>query len=216
MENGVAIKLNGPLQAWGGSIVGDDRPTLDFPTKSGVLGLIAASLGIQRNNNEKLVELAKGTKVHIRVDKPGQKMLDYQTIQGHAAASSTRSTIVSKRTYLCDAEFTAILIPGNLDLVAPIALALKYPKFLPFLGRKCCTPSEKILMKTLEVSEDPVASFQDLKATTSPKEYIDFYLDLPYYEKGLRKLPVRDDLCGPLKRQWAERFLIHYKQKIEE
>lgn len=102
---GVALRLHGPMQAWGGPVVGDGRPTLPFPTRSGVLGIVAACMGILRHENDRLLALAEGTRVHIRVDAPGNPLVDDQTIQGHPEASATRQTIQSKRTYLCDASF---------------------------------------------------------------------------------------------------------------
>lgn len=39
------LKLAGPLQAWGVESKFDERRTLNFPTKSGVIGMVAAALG---------------------------------------------------------------------------------------------------------------------------------------------------------------------------
>jgi hypothetical protein len=68
-----------------------------------VLGVVAAALGIGRREHERLQSLAASARVHIRVDLAGQPVVDDQTIQGNPRASTTRQTIQSKRTYLCDA-----------------------------------------------------------------------------------------------------------------
>ena len=46
----LALRLEGPMQSWGGPTAGDDRPSLEFPTKSGVLGVVGSSLGVARED----------------------------------------------------------------------------------------------------------------------------------------------------------------------
>lgn len=215
---GVAIRLHGPLQAWGGPVIGDARPTLPFPTRSGVLGVVAACMGIPRSAHEALRALADGTRVHVRVDSPGTPLVDDQTIQGHPEASDTRQTIQSKRTYLCDASFAAVVIPGPKVTGGAIAAALEAPVFAPFLGRRSCVPSVPLLAAPQVEGGDELALFNevppgpsDLLEALSSEEPLDFYLDLDSHPRALRKLPVRDDLVGPLPRQWRERMVCHVR-----
>lgn len=221
---GVAIRLHGPLQAWGGPVVGDDRPTLPFPTRSGVLGLVAACMGIPRGENEKLLALAEGTRVHIRVDSPGTPLVDDQTIQDHPEASTTRKTIQSKRTYLCDASFVAVVVPGSATSIDEISKALMRPTFAPFLGRRTCVPSTPLLLAHEVTGEDPLDLFvsfprgpEDLiKQLTDSRHLddgIDFYLDTDDHRRRLRRLPLRDDFAGPLPRQFRERFVVHVRER---
>ena len=114
----VPIRLEGPLQAWGVWCIGDHRPTVDAPTKSGVLGLVACCLGITRSDGPALVALHASCRVHVRVDRRGTRLVDDQTVQGldavamadgYGRASPTRQTIQSKRTYLADASFVALV-----------------------------------------------------------------------------------------------------------
>lgn len=231
---GVALRLHGPLQAWGGPVVGDSRPTLPFPTRSGVLGLVAACMGILRGENERLLALAEGTRVHVRVDLPGTPLVDDQTIQNNPNASTTRQTIQSKRTYLCDASFAVVVVPGPHTSVAEIAAAVRRPVFAPFLGRRTCVPSTPLLIAPEVTGHDPVALFRGvergprellrsldprcrsdgwwdeaaLPVTLSPDDY---YLDVPEYPGALRWIPIRDDFAGPLPRQWRERFAAHVR-----
>ncbi len=233
---GVALRLHGPLQAWGGPVIGDDRPTLPFPTRSGVLGLVAACMGILRNDNERLLALAEGTRVHVRVDAPGTPLVDDQTIQDNPNASTTRQTIQSKRTYLCDASFVAVVVPGPCASIESIAAAALDPVFAPFLGRRTCVLSTPLLIAKEVVGANPVALFD--RVERGPKELLeqlepkrwnvhqeseqddeqlavdqDFYLDVPEYPYpgGLRRIPLRDHLAGPLPRQWRERFAVHVR-----
>lgn len=225
---GVALRLHGPLQAWGGPVVGDDRPTLAFPTRSGVLGLLAACIGILRSENERLLALASDTRVHIRVDAHGTPLVDDQTIQDNPKASGTRQTIQSKRGYLCDASFTAVVVPGPGFSLPTLAAAARTPVFAPFLGRRTCVPSAPILLAAEVRGDDPVSIFAGIPP--GPTDLIeqlhrhdgearqpaaDFYLDVPDYPGALRRIPVRDALGGPLLRQWRERFVVHVRARAE-
>ncbi|MCE9574553.1 MAG: type I-E CRISPR-associated protein Cas5/CasD [Deltaproteobacteria bacterium] len=224
---GVAIRLHGPLQAWGGAAIGDSRPTLPFPTRSGVLGLVAASLGIPRRDEARLLALADGARVHVRVDAPGVSLVDDQTIQGNPKASSTRQTIQSKRTYLCDASFVAVIVPGAADSTAAIAHALRHPAFAPFLGRRSCAPSTPLLLREV-VADEPIALFADIPR--GPEELLaalrsragtkvgpfNYYLDVDDYPGALRRIPVRDNFAGPLPRQYRERFTCHVQTPAHE
>ncbi len=226
---GVALRLHGPIQAWGGPCIGDNRPTLPFPTRSGVLGLVAACMGVLRSDNDRLLSIAEGTSVHVRVDAPGTPLVDDQTIQDNPNASTTRQTIQSKRTYLCDASFAAVVVPGLHVSVAEIAQALRFPVFAPFLGRRTCVPSTPLLIADEVTGVDPIALFD--KVERGPVELLaqlreraghaehasgrripeDFYLDVSDYPGALRRIPIRDDFAGPLPRQWRERFAVHVR-----
>lgn len=235
---GVALRLHGPMQAWGGPVIGDSRPTLPFPTRSGVLGLVAACMGILRHDNDRLLALAEGTRVHVRVDARGTPLVDDQTIQDNPNASPTRQTIQSKRTYLCDASFAAVVVPGPHTSVEAIAAAALAPVFAPFLGRRTCVLSTPLLIAAEVTGANPIALFD--RVERGPKELLeqldprrwnvrreaeddgeaeaawspvdeDFYLDVPEYPGALRRIPIRDHLAGPLPRQWRERFAVHVR-----
>lgn len=229
---GVVLRLHGPMQAWGGPVIGDGRPTLSFPTRSGVLGLVAACMGIRRSETDRLLALADGTRVHVRVDATGTSLVDDQTIQDNPSASPTRQTIQSKRTYLCDASFVAVIIPGLHSSVEVIASAAKAPVFAPFLGRRTCVPSTPLLIADEVTGPDPIALFdgvergpQDLlqqldsrsRDDDRPAEAWrpDFYLDVENYPGALRRIPIRDQFAGPLPRQWRERFAVHVRPQTQ-
>lgn len=67
------------MQSWGTRSRFDHRETWPYPTKSGVVGLLAAALG--RDRAEDVSDLA-ALRMGVRVDKPGVLMVDYQTAQG--------------------------------------------------------------------------------------------------------------------------------------
>ena len=64
------LRLVGPMQSWGTTSRFDQRDTGKEPSKSGVVGLLAAALGIDRENwtdLEPLTRLSMG----VRHDRPG-------------------------------------------------------------------------------------------------------------------------------------------------
>ncbi|MFE7559961.1 type I-E CRISPR-associated protein Cas5/CasD [Kitasatospora sp. NPDC057500] len=73
------IRLAGPLQSWGVRSRFAQRDTHSRPTKSGVIGLCAAALGLERE--EPLGELAS-VLFGVRADRPGTPVRDYQTVGG--------------------------------------------------------------------------------------------------------------------------------------
>jgi CRISPR system Cascade subunit CasD len=52
------LRLAAPLQAWGADSKFETRKTGREPTKSGVIGLLAAALGLRRDEREALLRLA--------------------------------------------------------------------------------------------------------------------------------------------------------------
>lgn len=142
------LRLAGALQSWGASSDWDDRGTEDFPTHSGIVGLLGCALGLERGDPE-LAELSRSFTMAIRADRPGTKSVDFQTITGNPLYNAqgkpkTESTIISSRAYLEDACFTVFLEVDN-DWYARIAAALSSPKWTIYLGRKSCIPSQPVL-----------------------------------------------------------------------
>ncbi|GAA1160200.1 type I-E CRISPR-associated protein Cas5/CasD [Streptomyces hebeiensis] len=133
------LRLAGPLQSWGSAARFARRSTENAPTKSGVMGLLAASLGRARDADlSDLTELRFG----VRIDQPGSRLRDFQT--AHHAASG-RAMPISERFYLADAVFLAG-VEGEARLLHQVYAALLEPRFLPYLGRRSCPPSQPIDM----------------------------------------------------------------------
>lgn len=133
----LTLQLAGPLQAWGSSARFSRRTTDSAPTKSGVVGLLAAALGRPRDGD--LSDLA-GLRFGVRIDQPGTRIRDFQTAHHD---DTGKSMPVSDRFYLSDAVFVAGL-EGDEDLLVQLHAAVRDPVFLPFLGRRSCPPSRKI------------------------------------------------------------------------
>ena len=145
------LRLVGPMQSWGTTSRFDQRDTGKEPSKSGVIGLLAAALGIDRENwldLEPLTHLSMG----VRHDRPGVPKRDYQT----AGCASTDTIIkadgtqakgggvVSQRFYLADAAFLIGLEGEDISLLERILAALCDPTWTLALGRKSYVPSESV------------------------------------------------------------------------
>ena len=72
------LRLAAPLQAWGADSKFETRKTGREPTKSGVIGLLAAALGLRRDESEALTRLT-GLRFGVRVEREGQLLVDYHT-----------------------------------------------------------------------------------------------------------------------------------------
>jgi len=154
--------LYGPMASWGDIAPGEIRPTFDRPSKSAVMGLIAAALGIRRDEERRQRELVAGYRMAIRIDSRGTLLRDHHTIQIPSAGSDgatdpfatrmdelavpkeTLNTILSSRDYRCDAAYT-ICLWGRTDAppysLAAIQASLDTPAFVLYLGRKSCPPA---------------------------------------------------------------------------
>lgn len=125
------LRLAGPLQSWGDSSRFARRDTGRFPTKSGVLGLLAAAQG--RRRVDEIEDLAR-LRFGVRVDQPGVIQSDFQTAINWA---SGKSMPLSYRYYLADAVFVAG-VEGDASLLTALAEALEDPVFPLYLGRRAC------------------------------------------------------------------------------
>lgn len=147
------LRLAGPMQSWGATSRFDQRDTGKEPSKSGVIGLLATALGIDRENwtdIEPLTRLSMG----VRHDRSGVPKRDYQTA-GCAAtdtiikADGTQAKdggIVSQRFYIADACFLVGLESSDSALLRTIHIALQNPVWPLALGRKSYVPTESVWM----------------------------------------------------------------------
>jgi CRISPR system Cascade subunit CasD len=138
------LHLSGPLQSWGAAGRFDLRDTYTMPTKSAIVGFLAACVGIPRGGD--VTELSE-LRVALRSDRRGVALRDYHTVgpgsggrRGRTAEGKPRrSAIVTERWYLADAGFT-VAVGGTTGEVDALTAAVTAPRFAPFLGRRCCVP----------------------------------------------------------------------------
>lgn len=161
MTTTLLLRLAGPLQSWGTRSRFEIRETQDFPSRSGVLGLLCAALG--RDRSAALDDL-NALRLGVRVDREGVPLRDFHTAQGVLKANQSphrrlnamnvvelerylrsRKTTISHRHYLADAVFL-VGLEGDAGLLGQLAQSLRSPRWPLYLGRKSCVPSPPVFL----------------------------------------------------------------------
>ncbi|MEV0688186.1 type I-E CRISPR-associated protein Cas5/CasD [Nocardia sp. NPDC050378] len=173
------LKLAAPLQSWGVASRFTRRETQQYPSKSGVLGLICAAQGRRRTDpiEEELIGLGFG----VRIDQQGSLVRDFQVAR---SLDGRDSYPLSYRYYLADAVFVAA-IAGERQLLEGIRDALRAPTFPLYLGRRSCPVTEP-----LPLGEVTDQTLTDALATTE-------WQAAPWYRKrqpATVHLPIYRDL----------------------
>lgn len=144
------LRLAGPMQSWGTQSRFTNRDTGREPSKSGVIGLLCAALGVDREDDAALQPLAALT-MGVRVDREGKVARDYQTAGGgnlpggrhygvYKANAAKGDPVISDRFYLSDAEFLVGLEGEDRALLESCHEALRQPHWPLALGRKAFPP----------------------------------------------------------------------------
>src|SRR4030042_2295236 len=167
MAEYLVFQLYGPMAAWGDIAVGEYRPSFAHPSKSAIVGLLAAAVGIRRDEEEHQKTLANACYFAVRVDAMGTLLRDYHTAQVPSEkkgvtrytryselAVQDLNTILSSRDYPCDAAYSVAIYlrddcEDSLRILAErlnvqkftlsvLAEKLGKPEFALYLGRKSC------------------------------------------------------------------------------
>ncbi|WP_043843470.1 type I-E CRISPR-associated protein Cas5/CasD [Amycolatopsis taiwanensis] len=140
----LALCFDAPMQSWGVDSRFVIRDTAAEPTKSGVVGLLAAALGVQRHDDKKVADLAN-LRMGVRVDREGIVERDYHTTQNVPTTEGTgHRTVVSNRYYLADALFLVVL-EGDRALLASLHAAVQRPHWPLSFGRKAFLPARPLV-----------------------------------------------------------------------
>jgi CRISPR system Cascade subunit CasD len=154
MSDYLLFRLYGPLASWGETAVGEVRPSAAWPGRSAIIGLLAAALGIRRDEEERQRAMANGYGVAVCVESGGELLRDYHTTQvpperrgvrHHTRCdelnAETVNTILSQRDYRNDALYTVAVWrkpESTAETLEQLAQALAKPRFTLYLGRKSC------------------------------------------------------------------------------
>ncbi|WBA16422.1 type I-E CRISPR-associated protein Cas5/CasD [Salinivibrio proteolyticus] len=157
MRDYLVFRLYGPLASWGEPAVGGDRPTSAYPSRSAVLGLLGAALGIKRDDETQLLSLQKSVCIGIKQCVPGSLLRDYHTAQvpshdkkrihrtrqSELKTGKKLQTVLSKRDYRCDGLWVVAvwLSPSATMSLNDLKKALLKPVYPLSLGRKSCPPA---------------------------------------------------------------------------
>lgn len=153
----VLLKFSGPLQSWGTDSHFETRHTDTHPSKSAVIGMIAAGLGYRREEEAQLSRFNE-LGFAVRVDQAGEILRDYQTVKKYKNDGSLERTYVTNRYYLQDAIFVTALSSTDDQLIEDVRTAFTAPYFPLFLGRRSLPPTADLLLDIVDM--DAIAALQ--------------------------------------------------------
>jgi CRISPR system Cascade subunit CasD len=166
----LALVLDAPMQSWGFESRFQRRTMGQHPTKSAVIGMISAAMGLAKGSPEEqatlpmLGELEMTSIVIPRVrtrpvsgetvELPVGRLDDFHTVLKTRRASGTMNPdpVVTRRQYLVDARF-GVILQGDHTLLKQVANKLQDPVWGVWFGRKHCIPAAVVFV-ALSQSQD--------------------------------------------------------------
>lgn len=185
--------LQGPLQSWGASSRFDLRQTLDFPTKSGIYGMLLAASGDSGPQEDLLAQMADlpftvysyTTQKNDGSIQNGDVLTDFhmagngydekdkwQSMHIPRTSKGTKAVgggaKLTYRNYLQDCYFAAIL--GMPDpLAEKFSQALQKPVYDLYLGRKCCVPTSQVFRGCFATQDEAEHALQEKLSRENPE-----------------------------------------------
>ena len=182
--------LEAPLQAWGHNSRFGQRDSLDFPTKSGVLGLLCCAQGTSGKLRDWLAtwaDLDMQVAVYVRKNSKGKPLPrapllnDFHMVgSGYDDQDPWQTLFIPKtndgkravgggskmtyRNYRQDMAY-AVAIEAPENLVKQAAAALQAPIWDLYLGRKNCVPTEFIFQGIHDNADIALATGEKLAET---------------------------------------------------
>lgn len=230
----LAILLDAPLQSWGVNSRFQQRGTENHPSKSALLGMLAAAMGIDKHapgEREALAPLAALALTTYRVprsDMPNQRLFrrltDFHTVGGgydradpgqkrnisRKASGGMSTTVVTRREYLLEARFIAVF-EGKKELLEKIAASLLNPVWGVWLGRKTCLPSRPltpVICGTHRAAFETLILKMDGQAEADPETY-----DRMEEGTGEGAFMNPDQPKSYSEREFESRSMIHHRPK---
>jgi len=178
----LALYLDAPLQSWGYQSRFDRRTTLSHPTRSGILGMVCAAMGIDRGESARLADFAElGVTAYTFIQRG--RVVDFHTVGGgwdkkrhpqgvvRTAQGKPGNTVVTRREYLQGARF-GVVICGSRGLLAEIAEALRNPQWGIWLGRKSCIPASPVYQGLFDMADEALARLRDVAGGLEPSRVV--------------------------------------------
>ncbi|MEN9501636.1 MAG: hypothetical protein RI964_921 [Pseudomonadota bacterium] len=215
MRDYLILKLQGVMQAWGEHTFEGLRPSTNFPTRSALTGLLAACLGIDRNDRQQQQALANSFLYAVRQDETEHsviKMTDYHTVKDARedyVGLKSHDTIITQREYLLDAAFTVAIwnTEGAEYTLEQLKAAVCQPRYTPFLGRRSCPITRPLYESRVQA----INSDEALKLIEPVAGVIYSEEDLPdVIGRNKHRHRVRDVPLPNQPRQFASRMVYVY------
>jgi CRISPR system Cascade subunit CasD len=196
------------MASWGDIAVGQMRHSSNYPSKSAIVGLLGAALGVQREDDQAHLNLTDGYQQAVKVLSIGRLLKDYHTSQAPDSAGKfnyrTRrdeivagrdrlGTVLSTREYFTDAQALVALQAKDIAnwTLDELQQALHKPKFHLYLGRKACPLAAPLAPQVITAE-----GFRDALDNYQLKPLLSSHTDspLPEWQTDKRWLP-QDELA---------------------
>lgn len=244
MPDFLVFQLYGALASWGDIAVGEDRPSLGHPTKSAIMGLLAAALGIDRKSDAVHTQLSQQYAIAVCVRANGELLRDYHTVQvpgGKRQYASRRdellmdklnlNTILSKRDYRTDA-FYQVAVWATVEepaySLATLQKHLQQPMFNLYLGRKSCPvslPLHPVISSAVSLKQAfdayPLAQASPWTDSLTKSELVSYFWEdgkLTDEQRGMESsmtYPRRDQVSSRKRWQFANRDEFYHAESVK-
>lgn len=242
MTDYLLFRIFGPMVAWGDVAVGERRHVFAQPTRSAVIGIVGAALGIRREEDGALEALHGGYGFATRLDAPGLLLTDFHTAQVPPASATRKAggfltrreelalrrheleTVLSYRDYHVDAYAIACLwaMPGAPHSLQHLLDALRRPRFAPYLGRRSCTPSLPFAPVIVK-ADGPVAALRaaafpddDVLPVASTRQRSYFWEGEDSDTPSMQTFVRRDLARSRVQWQFADRTEHHLAEEVPD
>lgn len=167
----LALRFDAPLVSFGAPAVDQHGVVQRFPALSMLTGLFANALGWHHRDASKLDRLQARLRYAARIDRRGEALRDYHTVDlgapwmlpeqagwttrgalAERGGASSKGTHERERHYWADSLHTVACALEGTDepTIDALAQALRLPARPLFIGRKCCLPASSLLLDVVE------------------------------------------------------------------
>jgi len=204
--------LEAPLQSWGVDSQFGRRDSIDFPTKSGIAGLLLSALGASGEQRELLAELAPLRQTVIAyapktadagpIEPP--LLRDFHMVgSGYNEKDSWESLLIPRKSdggkavgggvkmtfrYFIQNGFFAAIVEIPDDRKGRMEEALRCPAFDIYLGRKSCVPTDIVFRGSYDREDEAIDA---AAAIAAGKELVERFRALDG-EKGDEVMTLND------------------------
>lgn len=205
------LRLEGVLQSWGEDAKWNTRGTALIPTKSGIVGLLACAMGLERGDPQ-IAAMSDAITLGVRVDRPGVQMNDFHTVQGNPLLNasgkprSSGNTLISHRQYLQDASFLGVIKISD-PWRERMVQALNAPKWCIYLGRKSCIPSRPVFDGVYTEYQDLLDAMKRYPAARGARYPLHYECETE--QSGTVSYARTDVVVSSSERQFARRYVWH-------
>lgn len=178
----LVVTLRAPLASFGERAGNVERSTAERPTRSALLGLAGAALGIRRADAAGQANLARSFRVATQTIDAGALVSDFHTFQSLPSARgrpATRAralarrgdlvTSITRREYRTDIWFEAAYTveEGARWSLEELADAFRNPRFTLYLGRKSCPLGAPLAPRIVEEAAGVADAFRRDRASSA-------------------------------------------------